>query len=172
MITKEEFQTLLILILRTYFLATSATVLIVHFIPVLHEAFIPYGKTRSASQPSQSILQRLSDITVPKAWFWRYYHLSVALSIFCGIQFTVCTERSLLPWVRNINGRTFFVWGMMLVQGSRRLYESLFIQKFSSARMWIGHYLVGCAFYTMMSLAVLAEGSNRPQGTLPFTSSD
>ena len=170
MIIKEELQIILIVALRTYFLTTSASVLVTQFIPVLHKAFIPYGKTRGASQSSQSTLQRLSNITVPKAWFWYFYLLSVSLSIFCGIQFFVCTDTSLLPCIRNINGRTFFVWGMMLVQGTRRLYESLFIQKFSSARMWIGHYIVGCVFYAMMSVAVLAEGSNRSHGRISFTS--
>ena len=63
-----------------------------------------------------------------------------------------------------VDGRALLAWGMMFVQGCRRLYESIFIQKASSAKMWIGHYLVGCAFYFMMSLTVLAEDLPRQGG--------
>jgi 3-oxo-5-alpha-steroid 4-dehydrogenase 3 / polyprenol reductase len=160
-------QLLLIYILRAYFILTSIGVLVVRAIPQLRKAFIPYGKTYNGSRKANSILQRLSDITVPKAWFWHYYFISVTLSVFWGAQFLACSNARklcVLEWLSYANGTTFLVWGMMLVQGCRRLYESLFMQKLSSARMWIGHYLVGCAFYIMMSLSVLVEGYKPSEG--------
>ena len=162
MLTILDSRTLLIYTLRAYFLSTSASVLIASVVPSLNHAFIPYGKTRTATQSSNSPFHYLSNITVQKAWFWHYYLISVSLSIFWGTQLVVCSngiQICLLPWLGSVDGRTLIVWAMMLLQGCRRLYESLCIQKLSSARMWIGHYLVGCVFYTMMSVAVLAEGS-------------
>ena len=161
-------RTFLIYILRAYFLATSASVLIACLIPTLHKSFIPYGKTRTATQSSNSLFQYLSNITDPKAWFSHYYLISVSLSVFWAVQIAVCpkdTQVCLMSWLGRLDGRTMIIWAMMLVQGCRRLYESLCIQRPSSARMWIGHYVVGCAFYTAMSLVVLSEGLNVPSGT-------
>ena len=150
-----------------YFLATSACVIFVRIVPVLHKAFIPYGKTRTVTQKSSLLLPRLADITVPKNWFWHYYLLSTSLSIFCGIQFAACSRGSCLCLIKStgaVDGRSWLVWGMLFVQGCRRLYETLLIQKLSSAKMWIGHYLIGCAFYLMMNLAVFLEASPKPGG--------
>jgi 3-oxo-5-alpha-steroid 4-dehydrogenase 3 / polyprenol reductase len=55
---------------------------------------------------------------------------------------------------------------MMFLHGVRRLYETMFLQNASSARMWIGHYLVGCAFYLVVSITVFIEDLDRPTGTL------
>ena len=163
-------QSLLILLLRLYFLSTSAAVLLVHFVQPLHKAFIPYGKTRRNLNDPRSLLDRMSAITVPKAWFWHYYSLSISLSIFWGFMFMSCSNGSQIcgfPWLRNADWKTWLVWGMMLVQGCRRFYESLCVLKPSSARMWIGHYLVGCTFYVAMSIAVFAENCRNPKRTTP-----
>ena len=172
MITAIGSATLLIYVVRIYFLATSASVVVARIVPSLHKTFNPYGKTRAPSlNTPQSFVQHLSNITVPKSWFWHYYLLIVLLSVFWGIQFIVCSsdcERYLLRWMGDLDGTSVIVWGMMLVQGYRRLFESLYVQKPSPSRMWIGHYLVGCAFYVMMSIAVFAEGSSRPPGIVTF----
>jgi 3-oxo-5-alpha-steroid 4-dehydrogenase 3 / polyprenol reductase len=152
--------------LRAYFVLTSVGVLVARAIPQLRTAFIPYGKTYTGSRKTNSRLQWLSDLTVPKAWFWHYYLISVTLSILWGAYFLGCSKETqfcIFDWL-SLDGKSFLVWVMMLVQGSRRLYESLFIQRGSSARMWIGHYLVGCAFYAMMSLSVFVEGQRRTTG--------
>lgn len=148
---------LLTFILRLYFVSTSLAVLTVHFLPPLHKAFIPYGKTRQPTN-SKSLLDRISGITVPKAWFWHYYLLSVLLSISCGISSAQGANWCPL----GIQGpRGWLVWMMLLVQGIRRLYESLFVLRPSTARMWVGHYLVGCTFYIAMSLAIVADPPTR-----------
>jgi 3-oxo-5-alpha-steroid 4-dehydrogenase 3 / polyprenol reductase len=164
----EDNECLIRLALQTYFLLTSVAVIFVRFIPPLRQSFIPYGKTLSnrSRQPPQ-VFQWLANITVPKNWFWQYYLLSVSLSIFWGYQVLVCSSgESHCFWQKlsHVDGRTTIVWVMMLVQGGRRLCESLFLQRRSTARMWIGHYLVGCAFYTAMSVAVFADGRSRPLG--------
>ena len=169
MLTTLESRTQLIYALRAYFLSASASVLIAGLVPSLNHAFIPYGKTRTVTQSSNAIIHYISSITVPKAWFWHFYLISMSLSIFWATLFVVCSKDSqtcLLPWLGSVDNRTMILWTMMLMQGCRRLYESLYIQKLSSARMWIGHYLVGCTFYTFMSMAVLAEGSVIAPGTM------
>jgi len=161
-------QNLLISALRIYFLATSASVLIARNIPVLRTTFIPYGKTRiGKQQTSNSLLRTLADITVPKSWFWHYYLVSVSLSVFWAAQVAICTRGSrncLFSWLAALDGRSGILWAMMAVQGARRLYESICVQKSSSAKMWIGHYVVGVMFYIAMSLTV-AETSTRPEGS-------
>jgi 3-oxo-5-alpha-steroid 4-dehydrogenase 3 len=52
-------------------------------------------------------------------------------------------------------------WILMLVQGVRRMYESLKFTRPSSARMWIGHWALGVWFYASMSVAVWIEGARR-----------
>ena len=164
-------QILLISALRIYFAATSASVLIARNVPVLRRTFIPYGKTRTGKQTtSTSLLRSLAEITVPKYWFWHYYLVSVLLSGFWGVQFAICARGSrncIFPWLAALDGRSFILWAMMAVQGGRRLYESICIQKSSSAKMWIGHYAVGVAFYIAMSLTVFADASARPKGSTP-----
>jgi len=162
-------QHLLISGLRISFVATSASVLIARNIPVLRRTFIPYGKTRTGKQPtSNSVLRNLADITVPKYWFWHYYLVSVSLSLFWVAQFAICTRGNrncLFSWLAALDGRCCILWAMMAVQGGRRLYESVCVQKSSSAKMWIGHYVVGVVFYIAMSLTVFAEASARPIGS-------
>jgi 3-oxo-5-alpha-steroid 4-dehydrogenase 3 / polyprenol reductase len=166
---------LLVAALRAYFLLTSVGVLIVRVISPLHKAFIPYGKTLNGRRKSESTLQWLANFTVPKSWFWHYYFMSVVLSSLWGTQFVLCCFGSSLCIVESlarVNGRTIMVWGMLFLQGCRRLYESLCMQRPSSARMWIGHYIAGNGFYIMMNMAVLVEGSSRPHGSIRFLNSD
>lgn len=47
---------------------------------------------------------------------------------------------------------------LMLVQGCRRLSESLEFSKPSTSKMFMGHWLMGIFFYVMMGVAVWIEG--------------
>ncbi|KAF2767055.1 hypothetical protein EJ03DRAFT_329472 [Teratosphaeria nubilosa] len=52
------------------------------------------------------------------------------------------------------------LWGLMLVQGGRRLWECLaFAPAASKSRMWVGHWVLGVAFYVGTSMAVWVEGT-------------
>ena len=160
-----------ILCLRSYFLLISAIVIIVHAVPILHTAFIPYGKTRRGPlKCKSSVIELLANVTVPKAWFWHYYIISVTLSILSGWQLLECSyvgQYCSIKLLETGDPTTVVAWGMMLVQGSRRLYECLRVQKASNARMWIGHYLVGCTFYIMMCATIFAEGILRTSSVSP-----
>jgi len=166
-------QDLVIWALRTYFIATSISVLIARNVPALRRTFIPYGKTRTGNQPSSnSLLRQVAEVTVPKSWFWHYYLVSVSLSIFWATQFVICARghhNCIMCWLATLDGRSYVLWTMMALQGSRRLYESTWAQKPSAARMWIGHYIVGIAFYVAMSVSVFAENLSRPTSSTPHT---
>lgn len=60
-------------------------------------------------------------------------------------------------------------WIMMFVQGSRRLYESLFITSpagsKSSSKMQAWHWVLGLLFYLAMSMAVWVEGIRKKSPT-------
>ena len=60
----------------------------------------------------------------------------------------------------------FLLWSFMLLQGIRRLFESIYVTKTSASKMWIFHYVLGLGFYMVMSVAVWIEGAGRPG--LPF----
>ena len=55
-------------------------------------------------------------------------------------------------------------WVLMLIQGGRRLYESLASIQFdfnevgTESRMWVGHWVVGLLFYFGVSVGVWVEG--------------
>ncbi|KAK4554862.1 hypothetical protein LTR86_008010 [Recurvomyces mirabilis] len=49
-------------------------------------------------------------------------------------------------------------WLLLLLQGSRRLYESLEFSRPSKSRMWIGHWMIGIGFYMATSIAIWIEG--------------
>lgn len=54
--------------------------------------------------------------------------------------------------------QVYMVWLLMLAQGVRRLYESLFIMRPSTSSMWILHWALGLTFYAAMGIAVFVEG--------------
>lgn len=50
-------------------------------------------------------------------------------------------------------------WMLLIVQGSRRLYECLAFSKPSSSKMWFVHWLLGIAFYLAAAVAIWVEGT-------------
>ena len=50
------------------------------------------------------------------------------------------------------------LWLVMLIQGSRRLYEAFAYAKSSRSTMWIGHWLMGLGFYLFINIAIWIEG--------------
>ena len=148
------------------FIMMSLSVIVVRTVPILRRIFIPYGKTRSAIRQSPYLLHWLSDVTVPKSWFWHYYLLSTILSGCSTVVLVLCITQSnycVSSWLPT-DAKTLILLEMMTIQGSRRLYESLFVFKGSYAKMWIGHYLVGCAFYVLMNIAVVTGKRSKAKG--------
>ncbi|KAH9831491.1 3-oxo-5-alpha-steroid 4-dehydrogenase, partial [Teratosphaeria destructans] len=105
----------------------------------------------------------------PHAWFASFYALSVAWSLLWATQ--VLTRAAVFRAVCDVTDRSrgpgmsarqvMVVWSLMLVQGSRRLWECLAVAPAtagSKSRMWVGHWLLGLAFYVGTSIAVWVEG--------------
>lgn len=53
--------------------------------------------------------------------------------------------------------QALLTWLAVLAQGTRRLYESHALARPSTSTMWVGHWLLGLAFYAGLSLAVWIE---------------
>lgn len=135
------------------------------------------GKDDARSQ-SPNLLCRpldfLATFTVPHDWFVSFYALSISLSLFWppealylrGPMYRLVRdyteEREATMGFRQVQ----LVWIMLLIQGGRRLYESITFETNSRSEMWVGHWAIGIFFYTATSVAVWVEGLraclNRP----------
>lgn len=51
------------------------------------------------------------------------------------------------------------VWIVVLAQGTRRLYECHAFSRPSKSTMWVGHWIMGMAFYVGLSVAIWIEGT-------------
>ena len=67
--------------------------------------------------------------------------------------------------------RIFLLWLFMLLQGIRRLLESVFVTKTSASKMWIVHYVLGIGFYMIMGITIWIEGAGRPGLPCPYAKS-
>ncbi|KXJ97523.1 hypothetical protein Micbo1qcDRAFT_8379 [Microdochium bolleyi] len=130
------------------------------------------SKTSTTSDASENRLVSFLDwVTsvgkVPHSWFTHFYILSVACSAFWGVQF-VTKGRLLYFLASHVDSsapsmtatQVVLTWFLMSLQGGRRLYESWFVMRSSSSRMWFIHWALGLAFYFFTSIAVWAEGSH------------
>ena len=99
------------------------------------------------------------------------------MSAFWGYQ--LITRGSLLRWLARQThcsldnsmplGRVYLLWALMAIQGSRRLYESVVFMKPSKATMPVSIYLIGLAYYLVVSVGVWIEGSATLLATQPST---
>ena len=54
------------------------------------------------------------------------------------------------------------LWGLVAVQGGRRLFESMvLVKKDSRSPMWVGHWILGMAFYLALGVAAWIEGAGK-----------
>ena len=166
-------------------------ILLIDNVPALSSRYISYGsRTTSAQNDSTAkhrgpaarstpaalslpivvdqLLDSVAEIQVPHAWFTHFYLVSVASSIFWGVQ--IFAQGSLLAVIDGCAGspnrhdvvllhQTVLAWALMSVQGSRRLLESTRARVPSTSRMFIAHWLLGIAFYLAMGVAIWVEGS-------------
>lgn len=113
-----------------------------------------------------SLLDFVASFQVPHTWFTHFYVVSLISSIFWGVQ--ILTHGRVISFitshhqVQGTSGMTinqvFLAWGFMALQGARRLYESIILAKPSQSKMWIGHWLIGIAYYVFIGISVWIEG--------------
>lgn len=172
-------------LLQLTFTTAAAAVLLINAIPPFARRFIPYGKvaidaaaSASTSQksappppppptstnPTSKFLDFLATLTVPHSWFGHFYIAGIIASLFWGYQ--ISTHGCVFRWLAAHAGhskmgieQTLIVWLCFLAQVGRRAYEHYYIQKPGTSRMWFVHYLLGIAFYLLMSMAVWIEGT-------------
>ncbi|KAJ4144676.1 hypothetical protein LMH87_003550 [Akanthomyces muscarius] len=174
---------------QAFFLGAAGGLVVLQVLPPsLRGLLMDYGprgggaadRGREASGGLKRLLGAATSVgQVPHAWFWHFYLLSVAGSAFWAWQFlgkgrvmAALAERqraaassppgpeAALVAEKEL-GRVFAAWVMMALQGTRRLYESLFVMRTGSASsMWFVHWALGLAFYAVMSISVWIEGSD------------
>lgn len=134
-----------------------------------------------------SLTSKIASVgQVPHSWFWHFYLLSVSWSAFWAWQFSTrgTVLGSLAEWEAKTArppapgqdvdeakelGRVFAAWVMMALQGLRRLYECGVITKAGAkSPMWIVHWGLGLAFYTVMSVSIWIQGSGESYLISPF----
>lgn len=159
----------------------------INTLPSLQRRFIVYGSRSIPSvDPSQNVtsaqtsriqprdselsgrvLDSLANLKVPHGWFFHFYLISVASSVFWAHQ-ALCNG-SIFQTFSTTETRTLsnsmtlhqvkLAWVMMLVQGSRRLYEELYVAAPSKSSMWVVHWCIGVVFYLLVGVAVWIEGA-------------
>jgi len=152
---------------RAFYILSSLIILCVRLIPPFRDRFLAYGardpgvthgENRATTQSSLAlqVLNYVAIWKVPHSWFVHFYIVSVLSSIAC---FSISHSGS----QSNFLDLATFSSILMLVQGTRRLLECLFVTKPSSSRMWIGHYAIGLAFYIVTNIAIRIEACREDQ---------
>ncbi|KAL3461520.1 hypothetical protein BJX64DRAFT_289314 [Aspergillus heterothallicus] len=171
--------------LRAFFIFAACTILSVSLPDSLRSRFIPYGARAtstagveaetpaSPTSPSRTspvirALDYAATLRVPHSYFTQFYVVSVLSSIFWALQllfhgaaFQAITTRvspEHLQHTISIN-QVMLCWGLMLIQGLRRLHECLSFSKPSTSEMWFVHWLAGIAFYLAVAVAIWIEGA-------------
>ncbi|KAF2091794.1 3-oxo-5-alpha-steroid 4-dehydrogenase [Saccharata proteae CBS 121410] len=164
-------------LLQAFFLTAALIVLTVYIIEPFRARFLAYGSralpVQQADPPKPEtragavrLLDHLATYQVPHSWFTHFYVLSVACSLLWAQQYASNGPlfRAIADRTHDIDGpsqsleRVYAAWVLMLVQGLRRLYESIALSRPSTSRMWVTHWILGLLFYATMSVSVWVEG--------------
>lgn len=163
--------------IQTFYLVASAACLLTASLPSDARSLLAdYGARKAGSpttkkQDTGALVTLVAALTsrgqVPHSWFTAFYTLSVCLSLFWAWQFLgsgvvlrgIAERQTGLPSASL--GQTAAVWGMVLVQAGRRVYEHAAVMKPSRSTMWWVHWVLGLGFYLFLSVAVWMEGSGK-----------
>ena len=112
------------------------------------------------------VLDTLATIQVPHGLFLHFYVASVLSSAFWGVQ--ILTKGAAFHRISQYSGvdpgrsmsidQVILTWSLMLIQGIRRLSESILFARSSASKMWFIHWLLGIAFYVSFGIALWIEG--------------
>ena len=133
----------------------------------LVEPYFPRQMDNTSKGTFITVLDALSTIKVPHSWFTHFYIVSVASSVFWGVQIFIRG-----PFLRALHSgaeystsrntmsvdQVVVTWALMVVQGVRRLLESFSVAKTSSSNMFVAHWLLGIAFYLAVGISIWIEG--------------
>lgn len=166
------------LLVRCFYLCSAAAIIAVRCVPPLRKRFLDYGPrgnppvlttANKRSEPDllshqSSMSVRLLDYAatwrVSHSYFLMFYIVSVVLcALWCyDVLIDPTTMSWLLPIARLSTRRPLI--GLLLMSGHsvRRLYENAsIVVPNPNSYMWVGHFVVGTAFYVCIHVAILAE---------------
>ncbi|KLJ08312.1 hypothetical protein EMPG_16262 [Blastomyces silverae] len=122
---------------------------------------------RPLSSWSMRALDYVASLQVPHSFFTQFYVVSVLSSILWGAQIYLKGPLfdAVSSTVREDNAQTsmsrnqiVLCWTLLLIQGIRRLHESISTAKPSQSKMWFPHWIIGLAYYVAMGMAIWVEG--------------
>lgn len=135
----------------------------------------PKGTDDQAGPPANQgikLTRLIHALEVPHSWFLHFYILSFTLSVFWLHQYI--TRGSIMSFLitqqsryQQMQGkgtdlsRTAVAWALLAVQGARRLYESLVVQKRGKSSMSAIHWAVALVYYGCISVSIWIEGSGK-----------
>ncbi|XP_038063390.1 polyprenol reductase-like [Patiria miniata] len=143
---------------------------------------ISYGKVRNlqkATEPRKpSSLDKWLD--VPKQWFTHFYAVSAVCNGFLFFkllqvlffngqmpgwymdQLRFLTDYPLqIPNASHLS--VVITIALLFIQGTRRLYECLFVSSYSKSTMHVAHYILGILLYSLIGMTIFAEGPDLQQ---------
>ncbi|KAL7920485.1 3-oxo-5-alpha-steroid 4-dehydrogenase domain-containing protein [Trichoderma austrokoningii] len=126
---------------------------------------------RETEAKADSLLVLTSYAQVPHSWFIHFYMVSVSWSIFWGWQYI--SKGSIMRALAEMQHQsaienqapevdlsaTLVTWLLMGSQGTRRLFECLFVAKPGSSPMSALHWALGVVYYTIVGISVWIRGS-------------
>ncbi|KAK9423052.1 hypothetical protein SUNI508_04346 [Seiridium unicorne] len=168
---------------QAFFILAACAVLAVAITPPSARGLLTQYGARSSTPPDGTNAQNTASEgrftrligwatsfgQIPHSWFGHFYVLSVLSSAFWAVQYfyhgafldaIAKHQTARAPTPSMTVQQVQLAWLLMALQGVRRLYESLFVMRASSSKMWIVHWLLGCAYYLCIGIAVWIEGSN------------
>lgn len=113
--------------------------------------FLKYGKTLQHNKVNHTLHLPLDiqNIYIPKKWFTHFYIIHF---IFSAINCCIIELNNTHVPFSDIHIICIF----NLIQSTRRLYECIYVSKFSSkAKIHLFHYLVGLIFYSSINIIPL-----------------
>jgi len=166
---------------QAYFTILGLGCVGLQLLPSLQDALLNYGARKADAGDSTAtggtaeesllvtLLRKLGLLTrVPHSWFVHFYVALLCLQAFWAVQFvthgrilTAIAEREVASGGgRGMTlGQVVLVWGMLSIQGARRLYECLVIMKPSASPMLAVHWVLSFLVYVFMSISIWVEGS-------------
>ncbi len=147
--------------------------------PSLHDHVVQYGSRRcqqastspakTSSRMLDGLFWKICGLQVPHSWFTHFYWVSVMSSLFWGYQIITNGDTVQLLVAhspsRDAPGMSMdqvrLAWCLMLIQGSRRLYECLIVMNPSKSSMSVSMWMLGMAYYLVTGVAVWCEGTGK-----------
>lgn len=153
---------------------------------IVQDCFL-FGKTlKTATKPKKIITKTrrthaFFSIQVPKKWFTHFYIISTLtngyLLFICYqtyflrqtapaflikvLNLLTLNEYSTTPYFVNCDKTTvILVLFCLSFQGLRRLFECIFVSKFSDSKMHVFHYFAGVFFYSCQGVTLLLGARN------------